>query len=324
MSKISVILSPSWPTSAAELIAQLMAESCDIKQIDALPSSPSEYQDVFKACQVYCTTSLDHVNAELIHNAPSSLKLIANCGAGYDKIDTLAAKEKGIAVSTTPDAVTEDTADIAFSLILACSRRLRENETLVREALWQPPETIIGTRVHGKTIGIIGLGRIGQALARRAEGFGMPVLYHNRNAKPELEKNFRNISYCSTLEELLSKADISSIHCPMNEENRHLIDTKALAAMKPQSILINTARGELVDEAALLKSLESGHLSSAGLDVYEREPEMAQALREHPNTCLLPHIGSATNECRQDMALEMLANLGDFIQGKEPRNQLKS
>lgn len=260
------------------------------------------------------STAVDPVDAALIESFPDSVGLIANLGVGYDNIDLEAAAARSLEVSNTP-VVTDDTADLAFALILAACRRVGEGERFLRAGRWReagaPPP--LGKRVHGATLGIIGFGAIGQAVARRASGFGMKVLYHNRSRKPA-EANALGARYCADLAELLAASDIVSIHAPLTSETRHLIDVGALAACKPGAVLVNTARGPLVDEDALVAALQSGHIAAAGLDVFSEEPQVPAALLALEQVVLTPHIGSATAQCRTDMVQRGIANIASFLE----------
>lgn len=271
---------------------------------------------------IYCSTALDPVDAELINRFPHSMGLIANIGVGIDNIDLDTARSKGILVSNTP-VVTEDTADLTWALILAASRRLTTAENSLREGQWQGqflPATL-GQRVSGKTLGIIGLGAIGTAVARRATGFDMRVIYHQPRRKPEAEQEL-GVSFCENLEDLLTEADVLSLHCSLNIDTRHIINTRSLSLIKEGAVLINTARGALINEVALVAALASGHLGAAGLDVYEFEPEVEAKLLKFPNVTLLPHIGSATAECRQDMARSVFINMKNFLETGKPVNSV--
>jgi glyoxylate reductase len=262
--------------------------------------------------RVWVGTAVDAVPAELIARFPDSLGLIANIGVGIDNIDLAAADARGIQVSNTP-VVTEDTADLTMALMLATCRRTGLCERLLREGNWAAGASQLGQRVHGKTLGIIGFGAIGQAVAQRARGFDMPVIYHGPRPKPEAEQA-TGAQYRHSLAALLGEADIVSLNCPLSASTRHLINADTLAQMKPGAILINTGRGPLVDEAALVDALASGHLSAAGLDVFEFEPEVTPALLTMDKVTLLPHIGSATGECRMDMALRAFGNIQAFLE----------
>lgn len=271
---------------------------------------------VLEGAAVYLAAGVDPVPAELIARFPPGLGLIANIATGTDNIDLEAAARREIAVSNTP-VVTEDTADLTMALLLASCRRVSFCERALRAGDWEEGAGHLGMRVHGKTLGIVGMGAIGQALARRAQGFGMPILYHGPNPKPEIEPELGAV-YCASLEELLAQADIVSLNCPLTPASRHLINADTLKRMKPGAVLINTGRGPLVDESALADALENGHLGAAGLDVFEFEPQVNPRLLALDNVTLLPHIGSATGECRTDMAVRALANIRRYLETGEP------
>src|SRR4051794_9974766 len=243
----------------------------------------------------------DRVDAELLDAAPT-LKVVANYAVGYDNIDVAEARSRGIEVTTTPDVLTEATADLAWALLLAAARRIGEGDRLVRSGEWDGwrPTQLLGQPVGGRTLGIIGMGAIGRAVARRGRGFSMPVVYFNRNRLPaevEMELGARYVE----LDELVATVDVLSLHAPLNAESRHLLDAAALARMKPTAILVNTGRGALIDEAALVEALREGRIAAAGLDVYEREPALADGLTALDNVVLAPHLGSATTTARAEM-----------------------
>ncbi|TCK09082.1 2-hydroxyacid dehydrogenase [Marinobacterium mangrovicola] len=274
--------------------------------------------DTIPAGDIIVTTPLDPIKGEVLAKLPKSVRLIANIGIGVDHVDLSAARELGIAVSNTP-VVTEDTADLAMALLLATCRKLSASERYLRADDWVSGMGQTGIRVHGKTLGIIGMGAIGQALARRAQGFGMEIIYTNRSPNPDAEAAL-GARFCETKEQLLAEADIVSLNCDLNPNTRHIIDAEALSQMKPGAVLINAGRGPLVDEAALIKALESGHLGGAGLDVYEFEPQVSPGLTAFDNVTLLAHIGSATQECRADMARRVCVNIAAFIQQGAPQD----
>lgn len=265
---------------------------------------------------VYLAAGVDPVPAQLIDRFGPELGLIANIATGTDNIDARAAAARGIAVSNTP-VVAEDTADLTLALMLATCRRLSFCERALRAGDWAAGTAHMGTRVHGKTLGIVGLGAIGQAVARRAAAFDMRILYHGPTAKPAVAAAL-GASYRATLGELLAEADIVSLTCPLTEDSRHLINATTLAQMKAGATLINTGRGPLVDEQALVEALASGQLGAAGLDVFEHEPQVTPRLLEFDNVTLLPHIGSATAQCRTDMALRALANIRHYLERGQP------
>lgn len=251
-------------------------------------------------------TPADRVDAEVMDTAGSRLRVISNYAVGYDNIDIPAATARGILVTNTPGVLTETTADLAWALILGASRRVAEGDALVRRGDFHGifPTFMLGRDVNGKTLGIVGMGRIGMAVARRAVGFGMPVLYTRRSGPvaSELVPPGASWQHCEALDQLLAAADIVSVHVPLSPATRHLIGAGELALMRPGSVLVNTSRGAVVDEAALVDALRTGPLGAAGLDVYEDEPRLSPGLADLPNTVLLPHLGSATIETRSRMA----------------------
>ena len=263
----------------------------------------------------------DPFNATVLGTSDRRARVLANFGAGFNHIDLQAARAAGIVVTNTPDVVTDATADIALTLILMTARRAGEGERLVRAGRWTGwhPTQMLGMHVTGRTVGIVGMGRIGQAIARRCHfGFGMPVIFHNRSAVTGLDLPARQVA----LPDLLAQADVVVMAVPGGASTRHLIGAAELAAMKPGAILVNIARGDVVDEAALIAALEAGPLGGAGLDVYEREPEVPEALRLRENVVLLPHLGTATEEVRTDMAMRALANLAAFFKGDAPPDRV--
>lgn len=263
--------------------------------------------------RVYLSTAVDPADADFIAALPESVDLIANLGVGYDNIDLAAAAARGLAVSNTP-VVTEDTADLTFALILAACRRLGEGERFLRAGSWGAGDALppVGTRVHGATLGIVGFGAIGQAVARRATGFGMTLLYNNRSEKRDAAAAL-GAEYVPDLHTMLGQCDIVSINAPLTAETRGLFDADAMAAMKPGAVLVNTARGALVDEGALIAALESGHLAAAGLDVFVHEPQVPEGLLAMDQVVLTPHIGSATAQCRTDVVQRGIANIASFL-----------
>ncbi len=305
MSKTVIVLARELPGAFVELLGQYgevrVAES----------GSPSA--GVFKDARIYVSTSVDAVDAATIAGLPSSVGLIANVGVGIDHIDLDAARARGITVSNTP-GVAEDTADLAMALLLAACRRTSAAERLLRDDNWALAQSLLGQRVHGKTLGIIGFGAIGQALARRAAGFDMSILYHGPNRKTDSEQVI-GAEYRESVAALLAESDIVSLHCPLKPATRHLINAETLQQMKPGAVLVNTGRGALVDENALAVALSNGQLAAAGLDVFEFEPRVTPALLGLNNVALLPHIGSATGECRIEMALRAAANIEAFLAG---------
>ncbi len=268
------------------------------------------------AGDIIVSTPLDPIRGETLTRLPESVKLIANIGIGLDHVDLPAARERGIAVSNTP-VVTEDTADLTMALLLSTCRKLSASERYLRSDDWTSGMGQLGIRVHGKTLGIIGMGAIGEAVARRAKGFGMEIIYSNRGPRPDVEEAL-GARFCESRDALLAEADIVSLNCDLNPNTHHIIDADALEKMKPGAVLINAGRGPLIDEAALIAALKTGKLGAAGLDVYEFEPQVSPELMEFDNVTLLAHIGSATQECRADMAKRVCMNIGHFLQQGTP------
>jgi len=284
------------------------------RDVDEPPSPAELLAGARGADAVLCLLS-ERIDAELLDAAPR-LRIVANLAVGFDNIDVDAATERGVVVTTTPDVLTEATADLTWALLLATARRVTEADALVRRGGWKgfSPTMLLGAPVAGRTLGIVGMGAIGRAVARRARGFDMTVLYRNRHADPVTERELGVIPV--SLDELLAQSDIVSLHAPLTDESRHLIDAAALAAMKPTAILINTARGALVDEAALVDALRTGVIAGAGLDVFENEPRLAPGLAALTNTVLLPHLGSATTDTRAAMVTLACANIIEVLAGR--------
>lgn len=259
----------------------------------------------------------ERVDDELLDAAGPQLQVVANMAVGYDNVDVEACSRRGVVVTNTPGVLTEATADLTWALILAATRRLGEGERLVRRGAWAGwrPGQLLGLGLQGKVLGVFGLGQIGAAVARRARAFGMEVRYTNRRPRPdEAELGARWVP----IDELLASADVLSLNAPSTPETRHVIDAAALAAMKPGSVLVNTARGPLVDEAALVEALRSGHLRAAGLDVYEHEPELHPGLFGLEQVVLAPHLGSATDEARGAMVQLACDNIVAVLSGRRP------
>jgi glyoxylate reductase len=277
--------------------------------------------DAFAACaerlEAIVALLTDRIDAALLARVPR-LRVVANVAVGVDNVELNAAKARGIVVTNTPDVLTEATADLAFGLLIAAARRIAEGDRLVRAGGFSgwTPTFMLGARVHGSSLGIVGLGRIGQAVARRARGFGMHVLYTQRSPLPEPIARALGATWVAELDELLAAADAVTIHCPLTPETRHLFDGPRLARMRPGSILVNTARGPIVDEAALGNALENGPLAAAGLDVFEDEPRVSPALLARPNAVLAPHIGSADRPTREAMASRAIDNVLAVLAGR--------
>ncbi len=292
------------------------------RRVDSAPDRAELLDGVAGADALLCMLT-ERVDAELLDAAPK-LRIVANLAVGFDNIDVAAATERGVLVTTTPDVLTDATADLAWALILATARRVAEADRFARGGEWKAWSglALLGSPVAGQTLGIVGLGAIGTAVARRARGFDMPVLYTNRHRNLEAEQSLLAAGGPAPelvpLDELLARADIVSLHAPLNDESRHLIDAAALARMKPTAILVNTARGPLVDEPALVAALRDGTIAGAGLDVFEHEPALAPGLADLPNTVLLPHIGSATRDTRAAMVRLCCDNIVAVLSGRPP------
>lgn len=270
-------------------------------------------------------TITDKLDAGLLLSPGLKTRIIANFGAGYEHIDVVAAKQANLVVTNTPDALTDATAELTLLLILMASRRAGEGERLLRAGQWTgwAPTQLLGMDVTGKILGLIGFGRIGKEVARRAgAALGMRIAYHSRSRASAEEETALGAEHHTTLESLLAVSDVVSLHCPGGDATRHLIDSQTLARMKPAAILINTARGSVIDEGALATALARGQIAAAGLDVYEREPAVSPALRELDNVVLLPHLGSATLQARTAMGMQMADNLDSFFAGRTPPNRV--
>jgi glyoxylate reductase len=285
---------------------------------------PAEIAKAMQSCDVFVPTITDVIDAELLAIAAPRLKLIANFGAGTDHIDLAAARAKAIIVTNTPGVLTEDTADIAMALILAVPRRLHAGDALVRAGEWTGwrPSGMLGHRVNGKTLGIVGMGRIGRAIASRAKGFGLRVCYHNRSRLPASVEADLAAVFEPDLDALMSVSDIVSINCPHSPDTHHLIGDRQLALLGPAGVLVNTARGEIIDEDALIAALLSGALGGAGLDVFAHEPVVDPRLITLQNVVLLPHMGSATYEGRAAMGERVIANIQAWVDGHRPPDQV--
>lgn len=275
-------------------------------------------------CDVLVPTVTDHIDAELIAGAGERLKLIANFGAGVDHIDLAAARARDIIVTNTPGVLTQDTADMTMALILSVPRRLAEGEKLMRSGRWNgwSPGGMLGHRIGGKKLGIVGMGRIGQAVAMRARAFGLSIHYHNRHRLPEVIEAPLGATWHGDLDAMLREVDIVSINAPHTPQTEHLIDARRLALLGRHVYLINTSRGDVVEEAALIDALEQGKLAGAGLDVYEHEPAVDARLLALPNVVLLPHMGSATFEGRQATGEKVIANIRTWADGHRPPDQV--
>ena len=275
-------------------------------------------------CDILVPTVTDTIDADLIAAAPASLKMIANFGAGVNHIDLAAAKAKGILVTNTPGVFTDDTADLTMALILNVPRRLGEGHRLMRSGEWSgwSPTGMLGHRVGGKTLGIVGFGRIGEAVAIRARAFGMNILYNKRHRLPASVEDELGVTFEPDLDRLIAKSDIITLHCPLTADTDRLMNRARIGLMKPNAYLINSSRGELVDEDALIEALTRGKIAGAGLDVYAHEPAVDSRFLSIANVVLLPHLGSATFEGREASGEKVIANIRIFADGHRPPDQV--
>lgn len=296
-----------------------LLEGFGVTVLSEAPPGRGELLEAARGASGVLSTVTEKIDAEFMDAAGDGLKVIANLAVGYDNVDLEAAKERGIVVTNTPGVLDETTADVAFMLLLAASRRLGESERILRAGKWEwwGPKLFTGPDVWGKKLGIVGMGRIGQAVARRARGFGMEILYNNRSRNEDAE-NELGARYLE-LDELLETVDFVSVHTPLTEETRHLIGATELEKMKPEAVLVNTSRGPVVDEAALAEALAESRIFAAGLDVYEEEPKVHPKLLELENVVLAPHIGSGSIETRDRMATLAAENLTAVLRGEEPK-----
>jgi len=292
---------------------------------DDHPFTPAELQEALRSADGVVPTVSDRVSADTLSVEPLRARILANFGVGFNHIDVSAAQARGLVVTNTPDVLTDDTADEAILLMLMVARRAGEGERHVRAGAWTGwrPTHMLGTRLSGKVLGLIGMGRIGRAVAKRAHhGFAMRVMFHDPYPPPRELVAELDAEPKRSVEEVLREADFVSIHSPATPETRHLINAERLALMQPTAFLINTARGDIVDEAALVTALERGQIAGAALDVYEQEPRVTPGLLKLDNVVLLPHLGSATQETRVAMGMRALDNLKAFFTGAAPRDRV--
>ncbi len=316
-SRLTVVATRRLP----EAVETRMSELFDARlNADDQPMSREALAAAMREADVLVPTITDTIDAGLLGQAGDRLKLIANYGAGVDHIDVQTARQRGVLVSNTPGVLTEDTADMAMALMLAVARRIPEGMAAMQKGEWSgwAPTAFLGSRLGGRRLGILGMGRIGQAVARRARAFGMQIHYHNRKRlRPEIEEA-HEATYWESFDQMLARIDILSINAPHTPSTFHLLNARRLKLMKPTAIVINTSRGEVVDENALTRALRSGDIAGAGLDVYERGQDTNPRLRELPNAVLLPHMGSATREGRIEMGEKVIINIKTFADGHRP------
>lgn len=318
MTRPKVLVTRAWPADTEARLGQL-AETT-LRHPDT-PMSADEFMAAATAYDAILPTVSDVIPADFYPAAAGRVKLLANYGVGYNHIDVAAARAAGIAVTNTPGVLTDCTADLAMGLLLAAARRIGEGERELRAGHWSGwrPTHMIGRKVAGATLGIVGFGRIGQAMARRAHhGFGMNIVVYNRSPVDQDTLRAYRATQADTLPEVASRSDILSLHCPGGAETRHLIDAAVFAAMKPGALLVNTARGDVIDEDALFAALDSGQLGGAGLDVFQNEPALDPRFLAHDNCVLAPHLGSATDATRAAMGHKAIDNLVAVLRGDTP------
>ena len=286
--------------------------------------SKADLIEAVKTADVLVPTVTDRIDAAILSQAAENLKLVANYGTGIDHIDLATARQRGITVTNTPDVLTEDTADMTMGLILAVSRRLTEGERRLRSGDWHgwAPTSMLGHRIYGKRLGIVGMGRIGQALARRARGFGLSIHYHNRHKLHEEVEQELEATHWESLDQMLARMDVISVNCPHTPATYHLLSARRLKLLQGHAVIVNTSRGEVIDENALTRMLVAGEIGGAGLDVFEHEPAVNPKLVALDNVVLLPHMGSATFEGRIDMGEKVLINIKTFIDGHNPPDRV--
>jgi glyoxylate reductase len=302
-----------------------MMELFDVRlNVDDRPLSQADLVAAVKMADVLVPTVTDRIDSAVLSQASPKLRLIASFGTGVDHIDLASARQRGITVTNTPGVLTEDTADMTMALILAVPRRLAEGERLIRTGQWKGwgPTSMLGHRIWGKRLGIVGMGRIGTAVARRARGFGLAVHYHNRRrVHPDLEAELE-ATYWESLDQMLARMDIISINCPHTPATYHLLSARRLKLLPRHTYIVNTSRGEVIDENALARMLVQGELAGAGLDVFEHEPAVNPKLLKLDNVVLLPHMGSATIEGRIDMGEKVIINIKTFADGHKPPDRV--
>ena len=304
-----------------DAVERRMRELFDVTlRDDDTPMTAAELTEAVKTCDVLVPTVTDEITAGLLGQAGERLKLIANYGAGVDHIDVHTARQRGILVSNTPGVVTEDTADMTMALILAVTRRIPEGLALMQQGDWDgwAPTAMMGGRIAGRRLGILGMGRIGQAVAKRARAFGMQIHYNNRRRLRSEVEDALDATWWDSLDQMVARMDVISVNCPHTPATFHLMNARRLKLMKPDAVIVNTARGEVIDQNALTRMLRAGEIAGAGLDVYEHGPSINPRLRELKNVVLLPHMGSATVEGRVEMGEKVLLNIKTFDDGHRP------
>ncbi len=319
--RLSVVVTRRLPDAVETRLKELF----DVRLRDSdTPMTQAELTEAVKSADVLVPTVTDRIDAGLIGQAGDRLRLIANFGAGVDHIDVDTARSRGILVSNTPGVVTEDTADMVLALMLSVTRRIQEGLNVMQSGDWEgwAPTAFLGGRLGGRRLGILGMGRIGQAVARRASAFGMQIHYHNRRRlRPETEDALE-ATYWESLDQMVARMDILSVNCPHTPSTFHLLNARRLKLLKPSAVIVNTSRGEVIDENALTRMLKAGDLAGAGLDVYEHGHRGNPELRNMPNVVMLPHMGSATQEGRLEMGEKVIINVKTFADGHRPPDQV--
>jgi len=322
---LRILVTRAWPEEPEARLTSAFPGAVALRRPDR-PMDRDDWLAAAAAFDAILPTVSDRIPPEFYPAAAGKVRILANYGVGFNHIDIDAAREGGIVVTNTPGVLTDCTADLAMALLLAAARRLGEGEREVRAGRWDGwrPTHMIGTRVAGATLGIVGFGRIGQAVARRAHyGFGMKVVFHNRSAVPEATRAANgNAVQLGTVEEVAAASDFLSLHCPAGPQTAGLIGAPVFAAMKPGAILVNTARGDVIDEDALFAALDSGRLAAAGLDVYRGEPALDPRFLAYENLVLAPHLGSATAATRAAMGHRAIDNLTAFLDGRDPGDRV--
>jgi len=319
--RLSVVVTRRLPDPVETRLKELF--DAELRETDA-PLSRDALVEAMQRADVLVPTLSDHIDANMLAQAGERLKLIANYGAGVDHIDVQSARQRGVLVSNTPGVVTEDTADMTIALMLAVTRRIPEGLAEMQRGEWRgwSPMAHLGGRIGGKRLGILGMGRIGQAVAKRAQAFGMQIHYHNRKRlRPEVEEPLE-ATFWESLDQMVARMDVISVNCPHTPSTFHLLNARRLKLLKPSAVLVNTSRGEVIDENAMTRGLRAGEIAAAGLDVYERGAEINPRLRELPNVVLLPHMGSATIEGRIEMGEKVILNIKTFADGHRPPDQV--
>ncbi|MGN3973143.1 2-hydroxyacid dehydrogenase [Tsuneonella sp. SYSU-LHT278] len=320
-SKPRVVVTRHLLPSVESRMSELFETTLNLADV---PMSRDELAAAMRDADVLVPTVTDRIDAALIEQAGPRFGLIASFGAGVDHIDLAAARARRIIVTNTPGVFTDDTADLTMALIIGVPRRLREGTSLIRRGEWTgwAPSALLGRKLAGKILGIVGMGRIGQAVAFRARAFGLDIRYHNRRRLPQAAEAMFGATWVDSLDELLSQSDIVTLHCPSAPGNRGMIDAGRIAAMRQGTIIINTARADLIDYDAMIEALESGHLGGAGLDVFPEEPRVDERIVALPNVIAQPHIGSATIEGRGQAGEKVIANIRFWADGHRPPDQV--